>query len=245
MIASRFDGKQIRIQVGLFSPLSYVSVSHHLQINFNYWRRTELHWFVCSRVRFSCIHKRKTANKKALNEQKKQKKWKAIEESFASCAQKINLFASCTFHLLFAQYARKSRFQRLNIDWMNEWAHEWISGWVNEWTQYACKVPAMLYCTIERGGCSVRRSYLSSYQLRILYTYISTLVCVCLCVCVCELTVSWQLKRLSRVYWLAAGAACEPKQQSCNSGLGYCNENLFKLQNANCIRGLRQRNGRM
>lgn len=108
-----------------------------------------------------------------------------------------------------------------------------MNQWMSEWMNSICmqgKSDAIERGWLQSGGCSVWRSYLSSYQLRILYTYISTLFCVCMCVC--EMTVSWQLKRLSRVYWPAAGA---PKQQSCNSGLGYCNENLFKLENANCI----------
>lgn len=125
------------------------------------------------------------------------------------------------------------------IEWMNGCMNESVDEWMNELNMHA----RYKRCYRERGwlqpgGCSVRRSYLSSYQLRILYTYISTLFCVC--VCVCELTVSWQLKRLSRVYWPAAGA---PKQQSCNSGLGYCNENLFKLENANCIRAVAEGRG--
>lgn len=110
----------------------------------------------------------------------------AIEESFASCAQKINLFASCTFHLLFAQYARKSRFQRLNIDWMNAWAHEWITEWMNSICMQGTSEREEEWDRLQPvRGCSVRRSYLSSYQLRSLHTHISTL-----CVRVC---VNWQL----------------------------------------------------
>lgn len=132
---------------------------------------------------------------------------------------------------------------RVNRDFNGSILIEWMNGRMNEslneWTQYACRVQAR-----EREwewdrlqpvrGCSVRRSYLSSYQLRSLHTYISTL-----CVRVC---VNWQLVGNWNgwavcvcIGSLQAGRQQAPKRQSCNSGLGYCNENLFKLENANCI----------
>lgn len=118
---------------------------------------------------------------------------------------------------------------------MNQWMSEWMNSICMQGTSDAIEREGDCSRTVVRSGDPI---YPAINCVFCIHTYISTLFCVC--VCVCELTVSWQLKRLSRVYWPAAGA---PKQQSCNSGLGYCNENLFKLENANCIRAVAEGRG--
>lgn len=61
---------------------------------------------------------------------------------------------------------------------------------------------------------------------------------MCLCVCV---AVSWQLKRFNCIlapYRQTLTHTRKEIKRELHFGSGYCNENLFKLENANCIWGL-------
>jgi len=68
--------------------------------------------------------------------------------------------------------------------------------------------------------------------------YIWVWVWMCLCVCV---AVSWQLKRFNCIlapYRQTLTHTRKEIKRELHFGSGYCNENLFKLENANCIWGL-------